>query len=133
MRRVDATVEQRIRASYAAFGRGDLDAAITLFTDDARYVNPPEAIEGGVREGRDGVMKALRSLHDQFAQQEVVVDELRSGPDGVLLTGHFRGAGRVSGAPLAMDFHHVLRLRDGRVEALEWYLRRDEAARAAGL
>jgi ketosteroid isomerase-like protein len=130
---MDPDLERRIRAGYAAFGSGDFHAALALFTPDARYVNPPDAIEAGTREGHDGLRTAFETLHDQFAYGALVIDELREGPGCVLVTGLMRGRGRASGAPIELALNHVLRVRDGRAHAVEWYFEHDEALRAAGL
>jgi ketosteroid isomerase-like protein len=51
----------------------------------------------------------------------------------VLVVARYFGRGRGSGAPVEFPVHHVLKFRGDRVERLEWYVSRDEAAAAAGV
>jgi ketosteroid isomerase-like protein len=130
----DPEIERLLRDAYAAYSTGDLDRTLAYFAEDARYVNPPDALEPGIREGHDGLLAAWRSLHEQFVLAELTIDEIHEGDGCLLVTGHFHGTGRASGAPIELHMFHVLRLRaDRKVSSLEWYFERAEAERAAGL
>jgi ketosteroid isomerase-like protein len=96
-------------------------------------VNPPEAVEPGTRSGLAEIAGVWESVYGTFEFSRVTIDELAEGSGGVLVVARYDGRGRASGAPVEFPVHHVLRLRGDRVERLEWYITRDEAASAAGV
>jgi ketosteroid isomerase-like protein len=130
---VDPALEKRIRDGYAAFARGDVDAALEHFEADATMTNPEYDLEGGVVHGRDEVLAALRNLHEWFEYEAVEVEDLIEGPAGVLVVVHMRVRGRGSGAPIESRFFHALRTEQGRATALSWFATEEEGRRAVGL
>ncbi len=129
---VDPALEQKIRDAYEAFGRADTTRLAEFFHEDAQYVNPPEAVEPGTRSGLAEIAGVWESVFGTFEFSGVTIDELAEGSAGVLVVASYDGRGRGSGAPVEFPVHHVLRLRGDRVERLEWYITRDDAAGAAG-
>jgi ketosteroid isomerase-like protein len=130
----DPELERLLRDAYAAYSAGELDRALDYFAEDALYVNPPDALEQGTREGHPGVLAAWRALHEQFALAELEIHEIQEGDGCLLVIGRFRGEGRASGAPVDLRMNHVVRLReDLKVISLEWFFEREEAERAAGI
>jgi ketosteroid isomerase-like protein len=130
---MDPALERRIRDAYAAFARGDLDAAIDGFLPEATLTNPEYALEGGVRRGRDQLRTGLQALHNEFEYSELEVEELIEGPDGVLVLARMRASGRGSGAPLEARFAHVLRFENDLVVDLAWFRTAEEGRQAVGL
>jgi ketosteroid isomerase-like protein len=130
---VDAELEQRIRDAYAAFVEGDIESLREFWHEDAIYVNPPYAMEGGTREGRDAVEEIWNGIYSLFEFETVDVLEITEGASGVLVVVRYRGRGRTSGAPVDVPMAHVVDIRDGRVARLAWYGTRAEAVEAAGL
>ena len=130
---MDPSVERLIRDGYAAFARGDSDGLRRVFHPDAEYVNPPYAIESGIRRGVDELSGIWRGLHELFEIDSVQVDELREGPGGVFVMTRTRGRGRGSGIPNDVTQAHVLEVRDGRIARLAWFATREEGLAAAGL
>jgi ketosteroid isomerase-like protein len=122
-----------IREAYAAFVAGDLEKLGQVFHPDAKYVNPPEAIEGGTRQGEAELMTMWRSLYDLFDLQSVEIDELSECPAGIFTFARFRGRGRSSGVPIDIRQYHVIAMRDGRIASLAWFVEREDALAAAGL
>jgi uncharacterized protein len=131
--RVDPELERTIRDAYAAFAEGDVETLRDFWHEDAIYVNPPYAMEGGTREGRDAVVEIWNGLHSLFEYDSVEVQEITEGPEGVLVVVRYHGRGKASGAPVDVPMAHVVSMRDGRVTRLAWYGTREEAAEAAGL
>jgi ketosteroid isomerase-like protein len=130
---VDAELEQTIRDAYAAFAGGDIERVRGFFHEDAVYVNPPYAIEGGTREGHAALAEIWEGLLSLFEYDSVDVKEIAEGPRGVLVVVRYRGRGKGGGVPVEVPMAHVLTLRDGLVARLAWFGTRDEAAAAAGL
>jgi ketosteroid isomerase-like protein len=130
---MDPALERRIYDFYAAFGRGDLETVLEAFAPDVRLVNPDYAVDGGVREGRDGMRAALEGIHEQFEYERIEVERLEEGPDGVLGVFRMVVSGRVSGAPLSQTFTHVFRFREDLVVELLWFRTLEEGRQAVGL
>lgn len=130
---MDPELEQRIRDAYEAFARRDTTRLGDFFHEDAQYVNPPEAVEPGTRRGIAEIAGVWESVYGTFDFTSMAIDEIAEGSAGVLVIARYDGRGRASGAPVEFPVHHVLRLRDERVERLEWYSSRDEAAAAAAI
>jgi ketosteroid isomerase-like protein len=129
---VDADTEQFIHRFYAVFAAGDLGGLKDFLAEDAEFVNPPEAVEGGTRRGRESALESARSLHDQFRYESAEIVEVTEGPNGILVGIRFVLEGRGSGVRMDETFNHVLRLRDGRVTRLAWFSAREDAAAEAG-
>src|SRR3954449_2590733 len=55
-----------------------------LGTPDIEYVNPPYAVEPGIRRGPAEVARALRRAHELFAAPRYVIKELFDGGDIVV-------------------------------------------------
>ena len=63
--------EQRIsilRAAYAAFNRGDIDAAVQSLDPDIDWTEPTEFPGGGSYHGRDGAKKYLTNSRASVAE-----------------------------------------------------------------
>ena len=66
-----AQTEQRIsilRAAYAAFNRGDIDAAVQSLAPDIDWTEPTEFPGGGSYHGRDGAKKYLTNSRASVAE-----------------------------------------------------------------
>jgi ketosteroid isomerase-like protein len=130
---MDPAQEQRIRTGYAAFMRGDLDAALATFVPDATFTNPDYAVETGVRVGLDDVRRGFQALYDEFDYSSLELEQIVEGPDGILVVAHVEGRGRASGAPLDVRFFHVFRMRGAEVVDFAWFTSLDEGRGAIGL
>ena len=130
---VDPALERRIRDAYAAFARGDLDAALSWFRPEATMTNPEYAVDAGVRVGRDEVRIGLHSLLEGFEYTALEVEEILEGPDGLLVIARMEAHGKGSGAPVDNRFVHVYRMRDDQVVDFAWFRTVEEGRRAVGL
>jgi ketosteroid isomerase-like protein len=68
---ISAQTEQRIsilRAAYAAFNRGDIDAAVQSLAPDIDWTEPTEFPGGGSFHGRDGAKKYLTNSRASVAE-----------------------------------------------------------------
>jgi ketosteroid isomerase-like protein len=130
---MDPALERRIRDFYDAYARGDVEAFLEAFDPNATLVNPDYAVDGGVRQGRAELGAALTGLHEQFAYEDIEIEGIEEGPDGVVVVARMIVSGRVSGAPLDQRFTHVFRLREELVVEFLWFRTPAEGRRAAGL
>jgi ketosteroid isomerase-like protein len=89
-------------------------------TPDIQYINPPEAVEPGIRRGRAQVVQALRSSSELFDWRRHEVHELFDCEDAVVAAVSFRASIRGSGAELIQEEAHTWTFRDGRIVRFEW-------------
>ena len=101
--------EALVRAIYDAWNAGKRPDE--LIAEDIEYVNPPDAVEGGVKRGRD-TFNRLREIYDQV----VVTPErfVRCADDEVVVISRLTGIARVSGAPVDTIQGYIWQVRDGK-------------------
>jgi ketosteroid isomerase-like protein len=100
---------------------------------DIEYVNPPEAVEPGIRRGSAEVVQALRNSSELFDSARHDLHELFDGGDAVVAAVSFRTRSRRSGIELVQQEAHTWTLRDGRIMRFEWGRDLRAALEAAGL
>lgn len=105
-----------------------------LLADDAEWVNPRDAVEGGTRKGANAFNDAIESVF--AAWDDVWFDTHRvveNGDDRVVALGVLRGHIRGPGMEVESPHGQVWTFRDGRVARMEWFNTHAEALQAAGL
>src|SRR3954447_3470631 len=60
------------------------DRVLTLVAPDAEYVNPPEAVEPGIRRGAAELAHAFQSFSESFDSSRHELHELFDGGDSVV-------------------------------------------------
>jgi ketosteroid isomerase-like protein len=125
---------ETIRVAFAAYNRGDVDAAVADFAPDCEYIATgalPGA--GRVSRGPEGYKQFVGWLRSEFDDARIDVHELVEAGDEVLVSMTIRGRGRRSGVPTNWDIWQVWTLRDGKVVRGKGFMNREEALEAAGL
>jgi ketosteroid isomerase-like protein len=89
-------------------------------TADIEWVNPPEAVEPGIRRGRAQVAQAMRSSSEMFDSRRHEVRELFDCEDAVVAAVRFCASIGGSGAELVQEEAHTWTFRDGRIVRFEW-------------
>jgi ketosteroid isomerase-like protein len=114
------------------FGQ-DPGRLLDLATPDIEYVNPPYAIEPGVRRGRDEVARAVKAAHEFFESPRYELNDLFDCGDTVVaaLTFYARAGGTEN--EIVQREAHSWTLRDGRIARFEWGRDLGTALEAAGL
>jgi ketosteroid isomerase-like protein len=97
------------------------------------YVNPPDAIDPGVRHGSREVERALANLADLFDQRENRLKRIFDGGDTVVAEVVFSGRGTKSGVEVTQEEAHTWTFREGRPVRFEWGRNLAEALDAVGL
>ena len=101
-----------------------------LIADDIEYVNPPYAVEPGVRRGRES-FKVVRETYEDFHfEADRYVD---AGGDVVVALGRYSASGPASGISVTGEHGYVWTIRDGRAVRFEWFQSHREALEAAGI
>ncbi len=115
-----------IRRIYTHWDVGE--SAGGLIDPDLEYVNPPYAVESGVKRGRR-TLTAIRDVYPDFHFEAV---EYRDAGEEVVALGVGRGTA-ASGVRVEWRQGHVWTIRDGRAVRFRWFNDQSEAVRAAGL
>jgi ketosteroid isomerase-like protein len=104
-----------------------------LLADDAEWVNPPDAVEGGTRRGADAFNDAIASVFAAWDDVHFDTEQVIGDGDVVValgvLRGHIRGPGMAVEAPHAQ----IWTFRDGRVIRMQWCNTHAEALQLAGV
>ena len=109
------------------------DRLLELATPDVEYVNPPEAVEPGVRRGQTEVAKAVRNLSHPFDSTRNELCGLFDGGDIVVASVRFCTRSRGSRSEVVQEEAHTWTLRDGKIARFEWGRDLGAALEAAGL
>lgn len=106
---------------------------LALVTPEVEYVNPPEAVEPGVRRGVADVAKAFANISKSFDSSRYDLHELFGTRDAVVASVSFRARFGGSEREVVQEEAHTWTLRGGRVTRFEWGRDLKAALEAAGL
>ena len=119
-----------IRAAYEGAGRGDWTRLLESLDPEVEWHNPDNAIEPGVRQGKDSFKVGLERFLESV---EVEIERIAVAGDQVVVLLRMEGQGRASGIPLNQSFGHVIEMRNGKLIRFAWFTEQAEALEAAGL
>jgi len=111
----------------------DLDRLLALVRPDVEYVNPPEAIDPGVRRGIAEVALAFRNVSELFDFSRNELHELFNAGDLVVAAVSFHTRSRGSEVEVVQEEVHTWTLRGGRIVRFEWGRDLKAGLEAAGL
>jgi len=121
-----------VRAAYAAWNAGDVDALRELHDPDviARY--PEDWPEAGPFVGREAVVRQIEQLRQTWdaSAAEPIADFVDAG-DRVVARFVWHGTGH--GPDFALEGSAIYTLRKGRVSVIEYFGTHAEALEAVGL
>ena len=98
----------------------DPDELLQLATADIEYVNPPYAVEPGVRHGVTAVAQAMRRFAEVWEASRHELRELYDCGDAVVAAVNWHIRGRGSERELVNKEAHTWTLREGRIARFEW-------------
>lgn len=104
---------------------------LELATDDVEYVNPPYAVEPGVRRGRAAVTQAMRGFAEVWEESRHELHELFDCGDVVVASVTWHTRSRGSDTELTQQEAHTWTLHDGRISEFKWGLDLEDALKAA--
>jgi ketosteroid isomerase-like protein len=119
--------------AIAAWNRGEDPVDVGLVSEDVEYVNPPEAIEPGIRRGLDGWRQAMRGVGGSFDVQGIDVDRIVEVGNRAAVLITFRIRGRTSGVEAAREQGMTFTVRDGLITRFEWWSSHHDTLASAGL
>jgi hypothetical protein len=121
-----------VRSIYADWERGDFTR--DEWADPAIELVRPESLDGDALIGRDASAGGWREWLDAWKDFRADADDYRVlDSERVLVFGHMRGTGRLSGTFTDTETVNLFHLRDGKVVRLVLYSNRDRALADLGL
>lgn len=124
----------RILRSLQAMERGDVEAVAAQAHPDVVFVNPPYAVEPGIRNGIDGFRAGMHGMLEAFEELRFDSQRIIDLGDRVVALGMWTARGRGSSLRFdPMPYAFVVTMQDDMVIRYEWFAEHDEALRAAGL
>jgi ketosteroid isomerase-like protein len=100
---------------------------------EIEYVNPPGAVEPGVRRGRAAFSRAVEGVYEGWETWEMEPERFAATGDQVVVVLRYRAVGRESGVEIEGRESALWTLRDGKVRRYAWFHGTTDALKAAGL
>ena len=110
----------------------DPEWLLAMATPDIEYVNPPYAVEPGVRRGPVEVVRAMRAFAEVWETSRHELHELFDCGDIVVAAVSWYTRSRGSQSELVQEEAHSWSLREGRIAGFEWGQDVGKALDAAG-
>jgi ketosteroid isomerase-like protein len=124
-----------IRGLYDGFAAGDVGAVLGAMSPDIVWMeaeNFPYAYKNpyvGPQAIAEGVFARCIGEWDAFT---VTPDEILDAGDTVVATGRYTGAYKATGKVIRMQFAHVWRVKDGKIQRFQQYADTLQVAKAMG-
>jgi ketosteroid isomerase-like protein len=122
-----------VRAAFAAWNAGDMDAFRELSDPNVIARFPEGWPEPGPYEGREAVMRLFEQNRETWDADALIkpISNFVDAGDRVVVRQLWRGVGR--GPELSLEFTVIYTFRNGRVSLLEFFWDHAEALEAVGL
>jgi ketosteroid isomerase-like protein len=117
-----------LRAAYAAFNRGDLDAALEPFDAQIEWSEPPE-FGGGTSHGRDGVKQYLTQSRSAWLEGSSEPEQLIPVGTRIVVFVHARFRPKGSDSWRDVRLADVYTVRDGKAIEMRAFTDRQAALR----
>ena len=107
-----------VQNMYAAFGRGDIDALLTMATPDIEWNSggvKRQYPAFGTHKGPAGVKEFFRTVAETVEFSEFSPREFYGDRDKVFVLGFYAGTIKRNGHKVATEWLMVFTLRDGKV------------------
>lgn len=111
---------ETVRAVYTAYETRDVEGLLGLLDDEFEVYHSELLPWGGRYRGRDGMMEYIKGI-STYVESGVVVEELFSAGDDVIMIGRSRGTVKSSGQPYEVRLVDVCRVREGKLRSLDIY------------
>jgi uncharacterized protein len=124
---------EALRQAYAAFNRGDIDAAVASLDPQIEWSEPPEFPGGGTYHGREGAKRYLAQSRAAWA--DVISEPVKFIPAGtrVVVFVHARVRPKNADQWQAVDLADVYTVRDNKIVAMRAFAKREDALIWAGV
>jgi ketosteroid isomerase-like protein len=98
----------------------DRDQFLSLASPDIEWVNPADAVDAGVRRGRDEVWRAMQNVSKTFESSWHELQELFEVGEAVVASVTFHARVQGSDVEITQQEAHTWTLREGLVVRVEW-------------
>jgi len=115
------------RASYEAFGRGDLEALKEMLSEDSTWLTSDELPLGGETKGRDAILGNFTQIPNYWSSFSVEPEEFIDAGEWVVVRGTQK-AGH-NGDNFEAPFAHLMKFADGKIVRGEFYADSAKAAK----
>ena len=121
-----------LREAYAAFNRGDMDAAVAGLDPQIEWSEPAEFPGGGAYHGREAVKGYLTQSRANWAEGASEPEQMIPSRDRIVVMVHARFRGKGSDAWQDVKLADVYTVREGKIVAMRAFADRQEALRWVG-
>jgi ketosteroid isomerase-like protein len=122
-----------VQRAYCAWQRNGFGVLPELMDPQIEFVNPPYAVEPGIRHGSDEFVAAMRSLFEIFTDIDATAVEFRAVGDRVVVTATMTARSRANAVPVKAERGYLVDVRGGKIARFAWFNHPAEALKAAGL
>jgi ketosteroid isomerase-like protein len=120
-------------AALDAWNRGDREAWLALWDEEAEFHPLRAQLEGESYSGHAGMTRFLAGMTEEWEGVRVEIDETQDSGDRVVGTGRFIARGRASGVDLNVPLGVCMRVRGGKIVYTRFFSEPGDALEAAGL
>jgi ketosteroid isomerase-like protein len=120
-------------AAVDAWNRGDREAWLALWDEDAEFYPLRAQLEGQSYRGREGLDRFLSEMAEEWEDVRFEIDETRDAGEQVVGIGRFRARGRASGIDLNVPLGVLTRVRRKRIIYTRFFSEPSHALEAAGV
>jgi ketosteroid isomerase-like protein len=127
---------EAFRRMVQAYNRRDVESFLEGFDPSLEWRPLTQVMFGGearVYRGHDGVRQFLREVDEAFADIQIERAEIRDLGERIVVSGHLRARGRVSGVETTSPISWLVEFKNGKVIRMRDFLDPREALEAAGL
>ena len=120
-------------AAVDAWNRGDREAWMALWDEEAEFYPLRAQLEGESYRGHEGLERFLGEMAEDWEEVRFEIDETRDAGEQVVGIGRFRARGRASGVDLNVPLGVFMRVRRGKIVYTRFFSEPADALEAAGL
>jgi uncharacterized protein len=122
----------QLRAAYAAFNRGNMDAAVAVLDPQIEWSEPAEFPGGGAYHGRDAVKQYLAQSRAGWSEGSSEPVQFLPAGNRIVVFVHARFRSKDSGQWQEVNLADVYTIREHRIVGMRAFHDRQEALRWAG-
>ncbi len=124
---------ESLRAAFEAFNRGDDEAWIADYHDDAEFSDLEDIPDSRNYRGHDGIRQWLADGRSVVERLRFEPRSFRDAGDTVLVEVAASGTGIGSGVPVEWTAYIAFSFRSGKIATTRAFLNEEKALQAAGL
>ncbi len=120
-------------AAVDAWNRGDREAWLALWDEEAEFYPLRAQLEGESYSGHEGLERFLAEMTEEWEEVRFEIEETRDAGEQVVGIGRFQARGRASGVDLNVPLGVFTRVRRGKIVHTRLFSEPADALEAAGL